>query len=469
MCITQPELLAFENEEHYETDEELSDALDNGVQKKPKRVKLPSLTRSFYFRNTARHKDVFAKLMELAGIAKRLYNQMLYQWSNWRDAYDEFLSKYDLAYLLRHYHHQQFVDDFGDSRFDASIAVFYGGIEGWFQTLKAFNKDPKKFKAKPQPPKFLPKDWVVYHFAERRCRRVGHGFKLAKTDLIIPIPEGVYTSEMDTIDLFKQIRFLPVEKDCFKIEIVYTKAKQPKAPIGYSIGIDPNLNNLAIVSDNPAFVPLLLNLKPLKALNQYYNKQKAVLYAKSQGTNRSHRIDRMGSYRYNYIKAVFHQYSHAILKICEKYNISHVYIGHNNWWKQQVPFGVEENQKFVSIPFNLFIDILNYKLAWHGRGLIEVDESFTTKTDHLAGALIPTPESLHKIAADAIEPLSPHIKDRLFHSATSKTIHADINGAMGILRRGTKDRVLNALQAHPKIQQIRKLTFRAGVSLTPYL
>jgi transposase len=46
-------------------------------------------------------------------------------------------------------------------------------------------------------------------------------------------------------------------------------------------GIDIGLDNLATITANkPGFVPVVVNGRPLKSINQYYNKRRAALQAR---------------------------------------------------------------------------------------------------------------------------------------------------------------------------------------------
>jgi len=65
----------------------------------------------------------------------------------------------------------------------------------------------------------------------------------------------------------------------FVIEIVYKKeVLNDKLTHKNILGIDLGLNNLATLVSNQLYVhPMLINGKPLKSINQYFNKKKAKL------------------------------------------------------------------------------------------------------------------------------------------------------------------------------------------------
>jgi transposase len=63
-------------------------------------------------------------------------------------------------------------------------------------------------------------------------------------------------------------------------------------------GIDVGLNNLAAITANkPGFVPVLVNGRPAKYINQGYNKRRAELQAKLGQPGRSKRMERLTTKR----------------------------------------------------------------------------------------------------------------------------------------------------------------------------
>jgi putative transposase len=74
------------------------------------------------------------------------------------------------------------------------------------------------------------------------------------------------------------VRIVP-KKTHYVVEVVYTVQPQ-KAKVNPSLfaSIDIGLNNLVTVTSNKqGFMPLVVNGKPLKSINQYFNKKTAHL------------------------------------------------------------------------------------------------------------------------------------------------------------------------------------------------
>ena len=120
-----------------------------------------------------------------------------------------------------------------------------------------------------------------------------------------------------------------------------------------------------------------------------------------------------------------HKASKYIIDYCIDHNIGTIIIGKNKDWKQKVNMGTKNNQTFVSIPFNNFISMLKYKCENTGLTFIETEESYSSKVDHLAKEEIKHQDSY----------LGKRIHRGLFQSSTGKILNADVNGAIGILRK----------------------------------
>ena len=126
---------------------------------------------------------------------------------------------------------------------------------------------------------------------------------------------------------------------------------------------------------------------------------------------------------YNYI----HTAANRIIELCIENKVSTIYVGHNKGWKQDINLGRRNNQNFVSIPFNDLIETLKYKIEkFLYLNLFIVEESYTSKCDHLVKETMEHHENY----------LGKRIKRGLFKSSTGKELNADINGAIGILRKG---------------------------------
>ena len=242
--------------------------------------------------------------------------------------------------------------------------------------------------------------------------------KLSRLSIEIPTKKA---NESNLVE----VRVLP-RNNHHVIEVVYkVEEKEPKSDNGRYASIDLGLDNLATVSSN-VVKPFINNGRPLKSINQYYNKEKARLQAHLKGSKKtSKRIYSITNKRNNKVKDYLHKSSRKIVNFLVSNNISTLIIGYNEEWKQNINLGRTNNQSFVNIPFLTFINQLDYKCKLEGINVILTEESYTSKCSFLDGESLEEHESY----------LGKRIKRGLFRSAKGKLINADLNGSLNILKK----------------------------------
>ena len=77
-----------------------------------------------------------------------------------------------------------------------------------------------------------------------------------------------------------QVRVVP-KNNYFVIEVIYNQEIKPKKQSNNFVGIDLGLNNLATIGGNNT-KPMIVNGRPLKSINQYYNKQLSILKSRQR-------------------------------------------------------------------------------------------------------------------------------------------------------------------------------------------
>ncbi len=169
----------------------------------------------------------------------------------------------------------------------------------------------------------------------------------------------------------------------------------------------------------------MINGKPLKSVNQFYNKRKAEWMSCIGNKGTSNKIEKLTLKRNCKVKDYLHKASRKVIDVAKENGVSQIVIGHNPDWKQAINIGKKNNQTFVNIPFKQFIDMITYKAEIESIEVILTEESYTSKIDHLAD------EKLEKQATY----LGKRVKRGLFKSSTGKTINSDLNGSSGILRK----------------------------------
>ena len=167
-------------------------------------------------------------------------------------------------------------------------------------------------------------------------------------------------------------------------------------------------------------------------------------YIKDKGS--SNRIDKLTHKRNMKINDYLHKTSRFIIDYCIEHHISKIIIGDNKHWKQEINIGKRNNQNFVSIPHQKLIEQIQYKGEEVGIKVITTEESYTSKVDHFA---------LEKLCKHD-NYLGKRVKRGLFRSSLNRLINADVNGAIGIMRKVVCESSISELLAN------------RGVAVTPY-
>ena len=294
-------------------------------------------------------------------------------------------------------------------------------IKSWFASLKSYKKDPSKFRGRPRIPSYKKKDelnCLIYTYVDAKLQKDGT-INLRK-DVKLPIHTNLKS--------FQQVRLVP-KTGFIQVEIIYNKEiSDLKLDQTRAIAIDLGLNNLMAITSNIGNISNLVNGRPLKSINQYYNKRKAQLMSllEKGKLKSSKRLRKLEMKRTCKIKDYLHKTSRRIVELMEQNNIGTCFIGHNKGWKQEVEMGKKNNQNFVYIPYSLLINMLRYKIEEKGGVLIELNEAYTSKCSFLDNEEVCKHETYK----------GKRVKRGLFISSNKKALNADINGSLNILKRG---------------------------------
>lgn len=161
-----------------------------------------------------------------------------------------------------------------------TVSLLYKSYKSFFKASSDYSRNPKKYHGRPKMPSYRDKDDLfTLVFTNQSATIDNDGHPRLSRDLTL---RTVRTSIVKRN--FRQIRIVPL-LDMFKVEIVYNKtegeytrkAKERNRKL-HSSAIDVGVDNLATVtSDNAESVPLIVNGRPLKSVNQNYNKRLASL------------------------------------------------------------------------------------------------------------------------------------------------------------------------------------------------
>jgi putative transposase len=193
--------------------------------------------------------------------------------------------------------------------------------QSFFAALAAWKHDPSTFLGRPRLPHYKDKqtgrNLLVY-----TLQALSH--PALRSGVICPSTLGI-TVQTHQHDV-QPVRIIP-RIGYYVVEVVYEREPIPAAvnPAVHA-GVDIGLNNLAVLTaDQPDVVPRVVNGRPVKSLNQFYNQRRAELQSLlgtvtvgtvTVGTSR--RLVRITTKRTRRIEHYLHTASrpHAASSIC---------------------------------------------------------------------------------------------------------------------------------------------------------
>ena len=317
--------------------------------------------------------------------------------------------------------------------------------KAWKEANKAYKKEPSKFLGKPKIPKYKDKEkgrnLLVYTIQAISSKELKRGWIK---------PSGTTLRISCTKQDINEVRIVP-RLNYYVVEVIYEQPIQQLVSGEAVAGVDVGLNNLAAVTSNQkGFQPFLINGRPVKAVNNYYNKKKAFLQSRLKGNRKtSNRIQRLSTKRGFKIDDYLHKASRLIINKLVENKISTLVIGKNENWKQEINIGKVNNQNFTCVPHARLIEMLTYKAELVGIKVLITEESHTSVSSFLDGDPLPvygTPE------AKTAKFSGRRVKRGLYKSKIGVKFNADVNGSYNIIRKVVPDAFCDGIKGvvvHP--------------------
>ena len=301
-------------------------------------------------------------------------------------------------------------------------------------------------------------------------------------EIVYTAPVSKKRSNNKSLELF--YRTSVIHKINLKTNKITTIEKKKLAEARYTedflksvAGIDQNLDQLAVgvVLDNQETLAFNYDIKYLKSVNQYWNKQKAKIQEEISKQEKfleelkytkldfyqtflseytasrliedtkilikrlQNKIKKITKKRNRKIDNFTRQLSRKLINHLSELGIKNIIYGKNVNFKKEINLGKVTNQNFVNIPFNQIIERLRYKALLAGINFMTVEESYTSKTSFL------DEEKLYSYKSDKTPKKYKFLGDRftrsLFRSKKGYVIHADINASFNIIRKVTGDNI----------------------------
>lgn len=372
--------------------------------------------------------------------AKNLYNQALYAIRQHREATGKYLPYVKVDVLMKQTLNLEGACNYGFLKAGVSQQILRKldkNYRSFFASHKDFAKNPHKYTGKPKPPQYVRENHanLIFDYQRFSIKREADGSETAildkKTALGIPIPSALVGKRIVQIELIPRFSYFEA---CFAYRDVEVKVQVPESE--RTMAIDCGLNNLATCVTNGVIKPFVISGKPIKSVNQHYNK---VAAAKKSTLKKRHdkdwsaALDRLTYRRQTRIGDYLHKASRAIVNRCLEHQISTVVIGNVANSTRNINLGKRTNQNFVGLSLGQFVGKLTYKLEAHGITVIVREESYTSRASFIDDDPMPkayTPKSEAVFSGT-------RIRRGLYKSKNGRLINADVNGAYNILRKET--------------------------------
>ena len=322
--------------------------------------------------------------------------------------------------------------------------------KSFFESIKDYSKNPDKYLGRPKMPGYLPKESGRYECdLDNNKFKVIDGYvyfcwkplKVMNNTFMTNIPEGTK---------LMQLRFVPkngeyIMEVVYQIEIPDIEEKAERIA-----SIDLGVDNLMTITSNCGIKPLVINGKPLKSINQYYNKKISEMRSelkKRHNADWSKEMQRFTIKRNNKVDDYIQKATKMVIDFCKENNIDTLVCGYNSGWKQESDMNKKTNQKFISIPHESIVYRLKYKCENEGIVFKTPEESFTSGTSFLDGEE-PIKENYDK---------SRRVHRGLFVSNNGIKINADVNGSYQITKKVFPNAYSNGIVGvglHPTVVNI---------------
>lgn len=415
-------------------------------------------TERFLIKNTStKYKDLYNKFDELSWQSKNLYNYANYiirqelietikqkeqglredaHWIRYNDIFN--LCKDSDSYRK-----------LGSNVGQATLRKLDKNWKAYFNSIKDWSKHKEKYKGMPKVPKYLDKEHGRYEV----------GLDSNKVKCVDGYVYFCWKPLKFANNTFKSIypdsrilstRIVPKGND-YVLECIHEIELEEKEVEQKRIAtIDLGVDNLMTIVTNCGVSPIVINGKPLKSMNQYYNKKKTELQSDLMVKNNaswSNKLQGLVTKRNNKIDTYMHTASRMVIDWCIENNIDTLVCGYNTGWKQESDIGKVNNQNFVSIPHLSLVQKLQYKCEDAGIKFITTEESYTSGTSFLDGEE-PTEANYDK---------SRRVKRGLFISNDGIMVNADVNGAYQIMKKVFPDAFIDGIEGvglHPTILNV---------------
>ena len=381
-------------------------------------------------------KEDYKTIKELCHTAKNLANEAIYNVRQYYFTEGEFL-KYEKNYtLLKNSPNYKTLNS---NMAQQILKEIDGSFKSFFGLLKLAKQGKYAFKDC-KLPHYLPKDsyaTLVIGFVRLNGNKLilpfSNSFKKTHKPVEITIPPILLDKKV------KEIRIIPKAKArFFEIQYIYeAECIQRNLNINNALALDLGINNFvtAVSSNGKSFI---IDGRKLKSINQWFNKENARLQSikdkqhfGKKPTNRQKAIARD---RNNKVNDYMNKTAHKVIDYCINNDIGTLVVGYNETFQRNSNIGKKNNQNFVNIPYGQFRNKLEYLCKLNDIAFVKQEESYTSKASFWDKDVIPVYNSDNP---KEYQFSGKRVYRGLYKTANDKTLNADVNGALNILRKSS--------------------------------
>ena len=379
-------------------------------------------------------KEDYRTLRELCHTAKNLANEAIYNVRQYYFAEGEFL-KYEKNYVLLK--NSPNYKALNSNMAQQILKEVDGSFKSFFGLLKLAKQGKYAFKDC-KLPHYLPKDGyttLVIGFVRLNGNKLilpfSNGFKKTHKAVEITIPPILLDKRV------KEIRIIPKAKArFFEIQYIYeAECSQRNLNTNNALALDLGINNLvtAVSSQGKSFI---IDGRRLKSINQWFNKENARLQSikdkQNFGKSTTNRQKAIARDRNNKVNDYMNKAARKIINYCIANDIGTLVAGYNETFQCSSRIGRQNNQNFVNIPYGQLRGKLEYLCELNGIVFVKQEESYTSKASFWDKHDIP----VYNADNPQEYPFSgKRVHRGLYKTASGKTLNADVNGALNIMRK----------------------------------
>ena len=381
-------------------------------------------------------KEDYIAIRELCHTAKNLANEAIYNVRQYYFTEGEFL-KYEKNYtLLKNSPNYKTLNS---NMAQQILKEVDGSFQSFFGLFKLVKQGKYAFMGC-KLPHYLPKDGyttLIIGFVRLKGNHLilpfSNSFKKTHKSVEITIPPILLDKTI------KEIRIIPkANARFFEIQYIYeAECIQRNLNINNALALDLGINNLVTAVSNSG-QSFIIDGKRLKSINQWFNKENTRLQSIKDkqhfGRKPTNRQKAAARNRNNKVNDYMNKTARRVIDYCIANYIGTLVVGYNETFQHNSHIGKQNNQNFVNIPYGQLRNKLEYLCKLNGIVFVKQEESYTSKSSFWDRDNIP----VYNVDNPKEYQFSgKRLQRGLYKTANGKTINADVNGALNIMRKSS--------------------------------